>query len=391
MALKLLIIGAGVLQLPAIMKAREMGLSVAVVDINSAAPGVSFVDKFYQFSTNDIQGVISAAMDFHPDGVMTLATDMPVRSVAAVAEKLGLRAISPIAADKATDKVKMIQCFAEYNVPHPWFEIVSSEKEFLNVLSKRGMPFIIKPNDSSGSRGVVLVRDESEAINAYYYSKNISRTGIVLVEEFMQGLEVSVEIVKINGYCHILGVTDKLTTGAPYFVEMGHSQPSLLSDAILSVIKSIAVKAVDAIEIDNSAAHVEIIVTEEGPKLVEIGARMGGDCITTHLVPLSTGVDMVKVCIDLALGREPDVAIKFTKGAAIRYNVGILMKINGVDEVLNLPNIKHVEIVKQKGDIIKPIQCSHDRIGYVIAQNDTVEMAVHDCEEAIKKISILMN
>ena len=386
---KILIIGAGVLQLPAIQKAKGLGLQVAVVDMDCNAPGILYADCYFEVSTNDVANILSVAEIFRPDAVMTLATDMPMRSVAAVAEKFGLHAISPDVAVRATDKIEMIRCFETYKIPHPWFEVITSEKELDTLLVKHLPPFIMKPNDASGSRGVILVDDIQEVRGAFLYSKSISKSGFVLIEEYMQGPEVSVEVMTIKGQTTVLAVTDKLTTGAPFFVEMGHSQPSVLSNEIIEKVKDIAIKAVQAIGIDNSPSHVEIIVTEDGPKLVEIGARLGGDCITTYLIPLSIGVDMVTACILLALGQEPDILPKYQKGAAIRYvkcKKGILQDIIGLDKAMSDPNIKHIEIVKKVGDKITPVHSSGDRVGYVIAQATTPLEAIRASEKALNEI-----
>ena len=386
---KILIIGAGVLQLPAIQKAKGLGLQVAVVDMDCNAPGILYADCYFEVSTNDVANILSVAEIFRPDAVMTLATDMPMRSVAAVAEKFGLHAISPDVAVRATDKIEMIRCFETYKIPPPWFEVITSEKELDTLLVKHLPPFIMKPNDASGSRGVILVDDIQEVRGAFLYSKSISKSGFVLIEEYMQGPEVSVEVMTIKGQTTVLAVTDKLTTGAPFFVEMGHSQPSVLSNEIIEKVKDIAIKAVQAIGIDNSPSHVEIIVTEDGPKLVEIGARLGGDCITTYLIPLSIGVDMVTACILLALGQEPDILPKYQKGAAIRYvkcKKGILQDIIGLDKAMSDPNIKHIEIVKKVGDKIIPVHSSGDRVGYVIAQATTPLEAIRASEKALNEI-----
>lgn len=386
---KLMIVGAGVLQLPAIQKAKSLGLDVAVIDIDPNAPGVCYADKFYEVSTNDISGILAAAENYHPDGIMTLATDMPIRSVASVAEKYKLYAVTPSVAQRATDKIEMIRCFERYDVPHPWFEVITFEEELKDLLLKHSVPFIMKPNDSSGSRGVVLVKDYHEVRDAFLYSKSVSKSGLILVEEYMQGPEVSVEVMTIRGETTILAVTDKLTSGAPFFVEMGHSQPSQLPNETIEKIKEVAIKAVQAIGIDNSPSHVEIIVTEDGPKLVELGARLGGDSINTYLVPLSTGVDMIQACILMALGQIPDIAKKFEKGSAIRYaecKLGVLQKINGVNEALNIPEVKHVEIVKCLGETLTPIRSSSDRVAYVITQADTAQDAIRMCENALGKI-----
>jgi biotin carboxylase len=221
---------------------------------------------------------------------MTLATDMPMRSVARVAEVCGIAGISMDTAIKTTDKGEMITVFEYNGIEHPWYFIATNRNEFENIKHNVTYPCIMKPTDNAGSRGVVLVNNLEELENKYEYAVGESRKGGVIIEEYMLGPEVSVEVMVVNGDPHILQVTDKITTGAPHFVEMGHTQPSRLGKESVASIHDLAIRAIKAVAIKNGPAHVEIILTKDGPKMVELGARMGGDCITTHLVPLSTGV-----------------------------------------------------------------------------------------------------
>ena len=308
---KLMILGASILQLPAIRRAKELGYYVGVVDYNANAVGIPYADKYFKLSTNDIDGVVSTAKEFQPNGIMTLATDMPVRSVAVATAQLGLPGISYETAVKSTDKGEMIKAFSINKVDIPWFFIVSDNTELNRVSGSVKYPCILKPVDNAGSRGVTLVNGPNELSKAYEYSRSNSRNGVVIIEEYMHGNEVSVEIICINGEVNILAVTDKLTTGAPFFVEMGHSQQSQLSSGDIRRIKILAEKAVKTVGIKNGPAHVEIMLTSNGPKLVELGARMGGDCITSHLVPLSTGIDMIEATICLACNENIDIKPKY--------------------------------------------------------------------------------
>ena len=195
----------------------------------------------------------------------------------------------------------------------------------------------------------------------------------------------------VGGVPHVLQVTDKLTTGAPHFVEMGHSQPSRLGEDNVAKIKDLAIRAVKAVGITDGPAHVEIMLTKDGPKMVELGARMGGDCITTHLVPLSTGIDMIKATIETSCGITPDIEQKLNKGSAIRYfntDCGTIESIEGVEEARALEGIKEITFVKNVGDKVGTIGSSTDRVGFVIAQADTAEDAVKVCKRAMELIKI---
>lgn len=388
---RLLIIGASHLQLPAIQKAKDMGLYVGVVDFNPEAVGIPVADEYFNISTIDEEGVYQAAKEFKADGIMTLATDMPMRSVAYAADKLGLVGISYDTAIKATDKGEMIKAFEAANVEHPWYYILSSLDDLKTIGNNITFPCISKPVDNAGSRGVMLIHSRDELNQAVKYSSLNGRNGGVIIEEYLQGSEVSVEVMAVNGTVNILQVTDKLTTGAPHFVEMGHSQPSQLGKENVEAIKDLAVRAVKAVGISNGPAHVEIMLTAKGPKMIELGARMGGDCITTHLVPLSTGIDMIKATIDICLGNIPDIEQKFNKGSAIRYfniSCGKILNISGVDNATKLNGVYQISLYKQIGDEIKTIDSSTDRVGFVISQGDNVKEAVNICERALCEIDI---
>ena len=148
-----------------------------------------------------------------------------------------------------------------------------------------------------------------------------------------------------------------------------------------------------AIGIKNGPSHTEIIVTSEGPKIVELGARLGGDNITTHLVPLSTGVNMVECCIKIALGETPDIEPKWNKGSAIRYfqqHAGVVKSIEGIEDAKKIDGVQQISIVHGVGETITEIDSSGARMGFVIAQDDDANAAIEDCEKAIETISIII-
>ena len=388
---KLMIVGASVLQLPAILKAKEMGLHVAVVDFNPQAIGIPYADKYYNASTMDEDAVLAAAEDYQPDGIMTLATDMPMRGVAKTSDKLHLHSINYETAVKATDKYDMIKAFKEHDVPSPWFFVVDTLEELKAHEQDVTFPCIIKPTDNAGSHGVAKVYSFQELLDNYEYAHFCSRHGKVIIEEYLDGPEVSVEVMVVNGVVNILQITDKITTEAPHFVEMGHTQPSRLPAATQEAIRNVTTAACKAIGIDKGPAHVEMKVTKRGPVMIELGARMGGDNITTHLVPLSTGIDMVGSTIKVALGEEPDIEPTLHCGSAIRYFevlFGTIKAIENVEEAKKIPGVKQITFTKEVGEESTPIHCSNDRIGFVIAQGATAEDAVKACEEAMKVIKV---
>lgn len=386
----LMILGGSILQLPAIERAVDLGLRVVVLDMNPEAIGFKVPGVISEIiSTIDIPAAIETAKKHKIDGVMTLATDMPMRTVASVAKACGLVGISEETAIKATDKSEMRLALKSADVPIPFFYRVENKEDYESAVRHLNGAFMVKPADSSGSRGILKVENKCDAEKAYEYARSFSRNGIVVVEECMIGPEVSVETLAIDGEVHVIQITDKITTGAPHFVEMGHTQPTRLD--CTDEIRRVAIAANKAIGIENGPSHTEIIVTETGPKVVELGARLGGDCITTHLVPLSTGVNMVEACIRIALGFKPDIIATLKRGAAIRYfqqHAGVVKSIEGIEEAQRMPGVKQISIVHGIGEYISEITSSGSRMGFVIAQGYNAIDAAEKCEVALTNIKV---
>ncbi len=388
---KILILGASPLQVPAIQKAKELGYITGVLDMNPNAVGIPMADDFFECSTIDIEKIIEIAKEYKPDGILTIASDLPMRAVAKVSQELGLSSISTRTALLATDKAEMIQQFEKDNVNHPWFYILESKEDLYKTQSNLSYPCIIKPSDNSGSRGVVYITSESELEEGYIYSVQSSRCGTVIVEEYLEGKEVSVEIVIANDDINIIAITDKITTGAPHFVELGHCEPSLHSEVIQHQIRELAKSAVRSLGINTGTAHVEIMVTANGPKIIEVGARMGGDFISTHLVKLSTGIDMTGLAIQLACNEDVTIPKPKQLAAAITYikpQSGVITSIEGVEKAKTIKGVNDVMIFKKNGDTCSGIRSSNDRVGCVISQATTREKALEICEAAAKQIIV---
>ncbi len=383
------------MQVPSIKKAHEMGYYVIAVDMNPEAEGFKYADEAVVVNTIDIPGVVEAAKRLKIDGVYT-TSDFPVRTIAAVGEALNLPAISVENAYKATDKIKMREALKAAGVPVPLFFKARSEDEFMAAVKEirsHGYKCIVKPADSSASRGVDLLDkyDADYLKDVYQYSKSYSHSGEVVVEEFMEGPEVCVETLNVNGTCYPIQITDKLTTEAPYFVEMGHTQPSQHTPEEQADIKRVAIACNMALGNYNGSSCTEIKLTKDGAKVVEMGARLAGDYMTSDLVPLSTGVDMVESIIKIAMGEKPDVEHKFEKASAVRFlgaKEGTIKSISGVENAAKVPGVIRVEMYVKPGDKSVEIKSSLDRLGYVISQAETPQDAVRICEEAMKKIKI---
>lgn len=392
---KLMILGAGPLQLPAIQIAKHKGLDVVVADMNPNAIGFKESNIVKELiSTTDTKRILEASIRHKIDGIITVASDVPMPTVATVCEKLRLNGISIQTALNSTNKAEMRTRFKEKEVPSPKFFVARTYDEFIALSRNFRDKFIAKASDNSGNRGVSLVENicEVELKTAFEYAKSNTKDGRILLEEYMEGPEFSVEGISVEGEYHVIQVTDKITTGAPYFVELGHTQPSLLDEKTLNSIKNVAQKGVEALGICCGPSHAEIKLTSSGPKIVEIGARLGGGCITSHLVPLSTGINMIEASIDLALGNIPDLSPKFSKGAAIRFingDEGIIDRFEGIALANDNPNVIEIGFFRNEGDYVPPLRTGLDRIGYVIVQEKDNESAARECENVLKQIKVV--
>ena len=395
MGKKLLVLGAGLLQIPTIRCAKKMGLDVLVADMNPDAIGFkeSGIKKFV-VSTTDTAGILDVARRENIDGILTAASDVPMPTVAAVCEELGLHGVSRKCALQCTNKAEMREALEIAGVPIPKFAVVRSAEDAINVGKYFEGKVVVKASDNSGNRGISMVddcRNSYELQNAFNYALVISHDKRVLIEEYMNGEEFSVEGISINGVYHAIQVTDKITNGSPYFVEMGHTQPSVQPHEIINSIIKIAGDAAKALGIANGPSHAEIKLTSEGPKIVEVGARLGGGCITSHLVPLSTGVSMVKAAIQNSIGESPDIEHKFSKGAAIRFfdsHKGTITAFENVESALSMPGVIEISFFKNVGEDIGELKTGLDRVGYVIAQGEDREDAVKKCVAALKRVEI---
>jgi biotin carboxylase len=297
----LAIIGASYLQLPLVMKAKQRGIITHCFAWPDGAVCEEFCDQFYPISVLEKEKILEVCKQIGIDGITTIATDIAVPTISYVAAKLGLIGNSEESALKSTHKFVMRESLKSTGCNVPFYKLYR-ENEVVDEFSE--FPLIVKPVDRSGSKGVRKVYTNSELVEAIREAREVSISKEVIIESFLEGNEVSVETISWNGKHYPLAITDKVTTGEPNFVEIAHHQPSHFSAAVQASIYEQTFKALDALDVEFGAGHTEIKVDENGtPFIIEVGARMGGDFIGSHLVELSTGYDFVGGVIDIALNQ----------------------------------------------------------------------------------------
>ena len=303
---KLAIIGASYLQLPLIEKAKEMGLQTHVFAWAAQDVGEKAADFFYPISIVEKEQIAEKCRSIGIDGICTIATDLGAVTVNYVASQLGLPGNSMDCTLLSTNKHQMRLRFAQRGDPSPGSIQVTGIQDLAGTVLH--YPVIVKPVDRSGSRGITRLEDGRGLAEAIETARDQGFRKEALVEEFVTGQEYSVECISVDGHHHFLAMTQKFTTGAPHFIETGHLQPAPISGARLEKIKAIVFHALDSLEIRSGASHTELKIRPDGTVgLIEIGGRMGGDCIGSDLVFLSTGVDFVRAVVEIALGQQPDL------------------------------------------------------------------------------------
>lgn len=392
----MMVLGAGILQVPVIKKAREMGVYVIAADDDPEAVGLKYADKcIVGKHLFNLEVMLAVARNEKIDGVIHPCSEVAMNTMGYINEKMELPGIDLRTALRVTNKEKMRRAFERGGAPSPKsFGAVSFESALMAARKIDGA-IIVKPSRNSGSRGITkLPTGYSEAELKFAVDRAISesRDRSAMIEQFVDGPEFSVEIIVWNKEVNVLQVTDKKTTGAPYFVELGHSQPSMFPKEIVDTVKQAAVMGVKALQVNNCACHAEVKVLDGQAYIMEIGARLGGDFISTELTHLSTGIDMVAAAINVALGDKPNLEpIAEPQGVAIRYFTPVPGKVVSIEntEALNRTDVFDAEIYVKPGDDVREVKSSLDRSGHVIVAAPTAKEAIQIAEELVNTVKII--
>jgi biotin carboxylase len=360
---KIAILGASYLQKSLVEKAIDMGLETHVFAWdNDEAVCKNIANFFYPISVLEKKEIYEVCKGVNIDAITTIATDICVPTISFVAEKLGLISNSYLTALNCTNKAKMREVFFENEVKSPKY-IVKTNNDIVKI--NLNYPVIVKPTDRSGSRGVCKVNKETDLKKTINRGLLESIEKKVIIEEYVEGDEVSVEAISWKGQHFVLAITDKVTTGPPYFVELEHHQPSQLNKEIQEKITRNVLKALDALNVEYGASHSEFKITPSGDVfIIEVGARMGGDFIGSHLVELSTGYDYLKAVINISLG-------KFNMPVNLANNFAGVYFLSKETEYLMPYFLKDNLFVIEKKVTrkqLKNIVSSNERSGYIIYQ-----------------------
>jgi len=395
---KLMVLGAGILQVPVIKKGREMGLYVIAVDDDSKAPGLALADKaIIPGGLIDEDKMAAIAKAENIDGVIHPCSEVAMHVVGRINDELHLHGITREMTVRATNKHLMREAFERYGAPSVKSFLAKDDEDAWHIFCEEFKTrAILKPSRNSGSRGISKVErgiSKEDFCALYQSALDISYDHSVVIEQFIDGPEFSVETIVYDGEPHVLAITDKITTCSPHFVELGHSQPSLFPQHVQQKLIDGAIAGIKALGLSNCATHCELKLQGDEVYLMEIGARMGGDFISTDLTRLSTGIDMVEATIQVILGEKPSLQPMDTKcGACIRYftpKPGKLIEIQHTD-LLEDANIYDADIYHEPGDVIPEVRSSLDRSGHVIVTDESVEEAIKKADAIISGVKFII-
>jgi biotin carboxylase len=389
-----MILGAGVMQGPAIKIAKALGLETVVVDGDSQAPCVSLADRFERLDLKDKEGITALGTSLKAQGglggIMTAGTDFSA-TVAWVAAQLGLPGIPYEAALNASDKERMRRCFQAAGLPSPAFVVVEAVPDS-GFSPPFGYPLVVKPVDNMGARGCRRVDRPEMLSSAVTDALRFSRTNRVILEAYMEGPEFSIDALVYQGESHICGLADRHIYFPPYFIEMGHTMPTALNAASAEPLLAVFRAGIRALGITNGAAKGDIKLTPQGPMIGEIAARLSGGYMSGWTYPYSSGVEVTQGAILIALGRPPQSlkpVRQWTSAERAFISIpGKVRTIHGMEAARSVTYVKDLFLRIAPGSRVWFPENNVSKCGNSISAAPTREAAVNAAERAARLVLI---
>ena len=393
----ILILGGGIMQIPAIKKAKKMGYKVFIADVNPSAPGIRFADRFCEIDLKNHRGIADEAVRLRKEenlkAVFTAGTDFSA-TVAYAATAAGLPGIEYSTAMSASNKILMRRAFNDAGVPSPGFYPVKTAEEAFEACMNLDFPVVIKPVDSMGARGVIKIEriEQRDSISAAVASAvSASSSGEAIIEEFIDGPEFSLDALVYNGKITVCGFADRHIYFPPYFIEMGHTMPTAVSDEIRLEVEDVFRQGVRAIGITEGAAKGDMKYSrKKGAMVGEIAARLSGGFMSGWTYPYHSGVDLTSAAIRIAAGGSPGSLRplkNFVSAERAALSIpGIVTAVEGVEEAEQVEYIKDVFISVQKGSsVVFPVN-NVQKCANCISAADDRDLAAASAEDAVRKL-----
>lgn len=391
----ILIVSAGIMQIPAIKKAKELGLFVICTDNNPEAVGFKYADLAVKIDSKDVDGHLIFVREnkkkYNICGAFA-GSDVAV-TVAAINEILDVDSISTEVAQRSNNKWMMKQQWLKDKVATPNSIHVQTIEEAKKATATIGFPCMVKSVDNAASRGSQMIYKSDELPEAFKIACRYSRTGTALIEEYITGKEYSVESIIIKGEVHIISIAERHFGFLPFHIETAHIDPILISDQKYDAIKKLVTIAAKSLGIHTGPAKSDIIEDEAGFKILEMPARLSGGFHSQYTTPLSTGMEPIKAVLQMAVGEE--VNMSFIKPQKHRFSMcsglfpkqGTIVSINGIEDALKIKGVEEIICIKGPGDIITPYIDNGKRFFWIITSGNSREEVLEIFQKAKSKIN----
>ena len=395
----LIILGCSEDQIPAFKRAKAIGIKTIGVDYNPNAPAFEYCDIPLMISVKHEDQLIPSLEELEEEfkfiGVMTLGVEISPM-VSKVAKRFGLIAVDETTAFLTTNKCARSMCLDERDIPIPCYQVLQDHTKI-----KMDMPFVIKPSDSSASRGVRRIDHQRDLKEAFNVAKNFSTDNRVLVEEMLSGPEISIEGFMINGTMYVTGFADRNyatvpnTVDQPFFIEDGSNLPSILPDDIQRQACKVFEEAARACGIKDGPSKGDLLVQDGIVYVIEITSRLSGGGFCSRSQAMLNGTDIVTATIQWHCGLPVDVSLitpQFIKPVCHRFyfhKPGVITDIKGIDTIKEMPGVLHYveQYPFEKGLVLEPITYIN-RLFYIMTEGDTIQEAVENAENAINSVEI---
>jgi biotin carboxylase len=392
MSRTLLIAGAGFNQAPIIRRAREMGIRTIAADGNPDAEGLSLADACAVVDITHGDALARLAAHHGADGIYP-ASEWSIEACAAARERLGLPGVAPEVALRMRDKAAMRESLAAAGVPCPAFACVHTPDEAREALLRTGLPAIVKPADGNASRGARKVAAADRLADAFDTARRQSRSGAVLVESFLEGPEYGVDGLVYAGAYTLGGISEYVRSAPPYAYNHGLFMPPACDGAAAAAMTDTVARALAAVGFTHGTTHCEVILTPDGPRIVEMAGRPGGARIATHLIPIAHGMDYIAGSLRIALGLPPGVEAGSRRAAAIYWmeaRPGFVAHVEGLDAARARPGVVEADVRLAPGDrVVAVVDCAtRDTIGHVVAEAETPAEALARAQDAAAAVRL---
>lgn len=374
----LLILGAGIYQLPIIKKARERNIKTIVASPKGNFPGIKYADKYWEVDLRNSNKILNYCKEEELYGVITSGSDICMPTLGKVVDSFGLIGPSFIASRNTTNKIFMKTIFKKNKIPTSQFIVIENYEEANIAAQKIGYPVMIKAADSSGSRGITKVNNKNKLFSAWKSAKKITNQKKIIVEKFIDGKEYGAEVFIQNKKVISIVVHNKTSTNYPISTPIGHSLPSNLNQRLSIEISEILTKAIKILDLDNTVCNVDFIISGDQIFVVEIAARIGGTCIP-EVISHNTGVDVYDYLIDLSLGIKPNfIPTKNIPNASILLRSkkdGLVKSIQEYEKFKNDSRVLDFKLDFSNDYYVRKFRYGQDRIGHIIVQEKNTREA----------------